>query len=230
MLRPHAALRRMAQASHYDDSFGSSFRAWEDAVQRYPPMRELRAPTEGISIDAFGGSVPLMQWTEPRSMDDIDQSPAGAASTLVMEQPLRPHYQLARMCDRATNPTADPKRFERCGTIGRMMLAHSSFFLERIEGALVLLVSGTANAVDITNARALRWQSEKFTQMGLDHDAIALDRYLTAYDALNSEIGAREWLLQKSGIPLTPPASWQLKKDGKVISPLGEWHPSKQRP
>ncbi len=223
-----AALAHMAHASHYDDSFGSTFRAWEDALQRYPRARFSTPMTEGVSIDVQGRSIPLAQWTT-RTMDDIDHSLAGAAAVLVVSEPMFSHYQFARACDRKANPTASPKRFEHCATIGRMLLNHSSFFLGRNEGALILLSSNTANDIDVATARALHWQMERFFHLGLDRNAEALAGYLKAYDATNSEVEAAQQALQQGGIPLTPPRTWKWIRNGKETNPLGEWHPSPER-
>ncbi|HTA65420.1 MAG TPA: hypothetical protein VK753_07945 [Xanthomonadaceae bacterium] len=222
-------LARMAGASHYDDSFGVSFRAWEDAFRRYPPAAISPKPTtESIDFDGLGQHVTLLKWTDPKTMDDIDLSPAGAANVLVDQGPHAMHGTLARACDRATTPAANSERFEHCRAIGRMLLEHSNFLLERFEGAIVLHASETAGAGDIANARALRWQFEKIQTLRLDQDPVALDGYLTAYDAANSEISAIQHALQQAHIPLDPPATWQPTRDGKVINPLGEWHPSKE--
>ncbi len=223
------AIGKMAETSHYDDAFGVTFRAWEEVVRRYPPAKQPRPTTDTLTVRAFGLVEGSVKWTESKSMDDIDRSPAGVAFVLVMQGPWPMHPKLARACDRGANPNASARRFDDCGTIGRLLLEHSSFLLERFEGALVLRTSGTARASDIGDARALRWQEEKFGSLNVGQEAVAMDDYLTAYDTTNSEMAAMQHALQSAHIPLNPPVTWQPTRDGKIINPLGEWHPSRER-
>ncbi len=216
------AIARMANAKRYDDTFSSTFRAWEDVIRRYPPAKGLRPAKNRIDISIMGVPLASAQWTDSESANDIDRSPAGAAFVLVSEiSPIPMHSLLANACDRIKNPGASEHRFEDCGKAGRAMLAHSDFIIEREMGARVLRVSETATSNDIAMWRAERWLLNKFPPVGLEKDLLAFRGFLDSYDATNNEIAAIRTALAHADIPLSPPANWQpTNGKGEPVGPL----------
>lgn len=202
-------LQHMASATYNDELFAEAAVAMNDVYVRYPVPAAVTTAWSSREKRETGMAA------------EIDPETAGIIAAIANAAAIaHPGLAALQACDRKKNPKAAEARFERCGRLGRMMLAEGRTMMSTSMGTMVLKRSGNINDEDIAVIRGLRWRSQQSTTLSANFssDMAGFRAYFADLESTRSEIRAQELQLQREGLPLTPPADW-MPKDLAELKP-----------
>lgn len=181
------ALDRMAASSRFQDPFPLVVDAWRDLLQRFPLPPQFTFDTAGRPA------------TDASSLE-ASRAVMGVAFAAAMVMPLGSLY---RHCN-AAGPTPPPQSdLQRCRRVAALM-RHSNTISSRSMGNGLMHRAG--GDYDSGFQRQQMWWISAMAPM--EGNAAESMRYFDDLHSTLSEIRAVELLLQRSGLPLTPPAGW----------------------
>jgi hypothetical protein len=204
-----AALARMASTTRYDELFAEGTIAWTEVHRRHPLPAALAS--QYAASAGMSGADP----SDPELLHYVQGAALSAATAIGS-------FGALRACDVQKHPDASAGRFEHCEAIGRRMFSTASTLIGRQMGRAVLRMSGADSPGVEEQKRALEWlffQSSRLLQQDGGPLGVTLP-YVVDLEETRSEIQAMERVLQRGGVPATPPPGW--KANWASLLPSGD--------
>lgn len=199
-------LAQMGRASHADYLFGDMVDALMDVYARYPmPVSARRQMSMGLESDS-----------SPK-FDPSAISVAGVSAIARAAATDWPISAFSRHCKAEALARPESKTVLDCRHLGRLMAQGPSL----VERALGIALLGTSGAEDLEARRQLDWLQWHFgtNASALIRTSAEFDHYLEDLRSTRSEVRAVELLLERHGIPVSPPVGWQLPGRAPAVAP-----------
>lgn len=192
-----AALAGISKADRHDGLFAESADAWLTVFERYPLPDQVRRLEEQEMVSGVGAGP------EP-STHAVEMALAVSFSGMPLVPPAWV-YQHCRVGRSELKQAVPP---QACAHLGQLMAVGPSL-LDRAVGPAFLYGADDPRRIELRRQLDwIRWQATPMPYGNSPADP-SDDIYIADLRSTGSEMRALELLLQRRGLPLTPPAAWQ---------------------